>query len=560
MAKQQGMLNITPELEEKGRFGDTEVGYVESGSIVVPRDIANNPELSEMFDSIKNAIKFQQQEPNSFEITAPDTTYAYNKENAIPAHLTNGEFVIPAGVVNISPDVQTLMPIVFEQSGYDFSNYLVGDPNNRINPQTGLPEYWGIKIGPIGIGSDYGGISVGNTSLSDVGKAIKRGLDSVVDFGTNFVKSLGQGVEDLFKGDIDAVLSNPAVIATASFMFPQYGAYISLGSKAATGQKITTSDLVSAGFSASTDFAKVKIDPNIQKAVTTAAQVSEGTDPVQALASNYGANWLDETGIGDSIKSGVRSTIGQEYGDRVFDTIDLNQAVADYAGGKSTERILANQFGDELVGAINSTNPSVNAAGYAGLESAVLKAEGASDQDALLGGAETYYNRGGQLPDINQVASLAGIQDFDFDPNALIPRLNLDLPTVSNLGFDLPSLSQYGFDLNQFNLTVPDLLSPDLTLPEIADLGVDFKKIDFEGYSPRDLGYDVGELADIGVDLGQLNLDLETLGLGLALGEGQQGKEFTPEGDEIVSLENEFLVPQIETPFSQQVLGNLKIV
>jgi hypothetical protein len=40
--------------------------------------------------------------------------------------------------------------------------------SGTINPATGLPEYWGIKIGPVGIGSDYGGVSVGNTSIGDV--------------------------------------------------------------------------------------------------------------------------------------------------------------------------------------------------------------------------------------------------------------------------------------------------------------------------------------------------------------------------------------------------------
>lgn len=40
--------------------------------------------------------------------------------------------------------------------------------SGTINPATGLPEYWGFKIGPIGIGSDYGGVSVGNTSIGDV--------------------------------------------------------------------------------------------------------------------------------------------------------------------------------------------------------------------------------------------------------------------------------------------------------------------------------------------------------------------------------------------------------
>lgn len=40
--------------------------------------------------------------------------------------------------------------------------------SGTINPVTGLPEFWGFSIGPIGIGSDYGGISVGRTSIGDV--------------------------------------------------------------------------------------------------------------------------------------------------------------------------------------------------------------------------------------------------------------------------------------------------------------------------------------------------------------------------------------------------------
>ena len=40
--------------------------------------------------------------------------------------------------------------------------------SGTINPNTGLEEYWGFKIGPVGIGSKYGGVSVGNTSVGDV--------------------------------------------------------------------------------------------------------------------------------------------------------------------------------------------------------------------------------------------------------------------------------------------------------------------------------------------------------------------------------------------------------
>jgi hypothetical protein len=40
--------------------------------------------------------------------------------------------------------------------------------SGTINPNTGLPEYWGIKLGPVRIGSDYGGLSIGRTSIGDV--------------------------------------------------------------------------------------------------------------------------------------------------------------------------------------------------------------------------------------------------------------------------------------------------------------------------------------------------------------------------------------------------------
>lgn len=565
-------VGITPELEEKGRGGDTEVGLIEIGSVVIPEAVAQEPELAEMFDSIKRAIKMQGQDPNQFTVTDDNELYAYNKNNAIPAHLTNGEFIIPVQIINIVPELDSQLEQLFTEVGLSYGEFKVGHPDNKINPNTNYPEFFNpFKAVSRGFKSLGRGLSRG---LKSIGSAVKRGLDSVVDFGSNFVKSLGQGVEDLFEGDIKAVLENPAVIATASFMFPQYGAYINLGAKAATGQKITTSDLVAAGFQATTDFTKVKIDPNIQKAVTTAAQVSDGVEPVQALASNYGADWLDETGIGDNIKSGVASTIGKEYSDRVFNTIDLNQAVADYAAGNSTERILANQFGDDVVGYLGAESPSERALGFAGIETVVQKAEGASNQDALLAGAETYYNRGGQLPDVGQIASLAGIEDFDLGLNDFVANLGIDFPELQNLGYDLPSLASLGINLPSLSgIETPDLLS-NFSLPEVAGLGFDIPSLDLSGFKPTDLGYDVGtwgQLKDLGVNIGDLDLsdynlpDLANLNLDLQLPELDlflRNQGVTPleygslEMDE--SLLPEFALTQLEEeeeiPLSQQLL------
>ncbi len=52
-----------------------------------------------------------------------------------------------------------------------------------VNPSTGLEEYWGFRIGPIGIGSDYGGVSVGNTSIGDVLSKIDDTVRDVVPGG-----------------------------------------------------------------------------------------------------------------------------------------------------------------------------------------------------------------------------------------------------------------------------------------------------------------------------------------------------------------------------------------
>jgi len=607
MEEEVGMLGITPELEAQGRGADTEVGFIEVGSIVIPEPIATEPELSEMFDSLKSAIEMQGQNPEQFTVTPENTLYAYSQDNAIPAHLTNGEFVVPVQVLNVVPNLQEQLAELFALVEININQYTVGHPDNSINPNTGYPEFlWKkIKRGFKSLGRGLSGAlkSIGSTlsgALKGLTTSIKRGIDGVVDFTSNFVKSLGQGAEDLFKGDLEAVLENPAVIATASFMFPAYGAYINLGSKAVTGQKITTADLVSAGFSASTDFTKVKIDPNAVKAVTTAAQIADGTDPVQALASNYGADWLDktgidgtdpiqalagnygadwldETGIGDNIKSGVRSTIGDEYADRVFDNFDLNQAVADYSAGNSTERILANQFGDDVVGYLGAESPSERALGFAGIETAVQKAEGASDKEALYAGAKTYYNRGGQLPDAGQIASLAGIEDVDFDINELVGDLGIDFPTLQGQGYDIPSLADFGVNLPSLGgIETPELIA-NFQLPEVANLGFDIPSLDLSGYKPTDLGYDVGEfgqLRDLGVDIGSLdlgdynlpeladlNLDLQLPELDLALQQlGQPASQVVSLGmdPDLTGDGIDFIIEEdSEVPLSRRLLATV---
>jgi len=478
MEEELGMLNVPAEVEEQGRGADTEVGFIEVGSIVIPEPIATDPDLAEMFDSLKNAIEMQGQNPEQFTVRPENTLYAYSQDNAIPAHLTNGEFVIPVQVVNVVPNLQEQLTELFTVGELNINQYTVGHPDNSINPTTGYPEFFIKKV--------WNAVT---TAVKDVGKAVKKGVDGVVDFTENFVKALGQGAEDLFKGDIDAVLKNPAVIATASFFVPQYAAYIQLGSKAATGQKITTSDLVSAGFSATTDFTKVKIDPNVTKAVTTAAQIADGADPVQTLVGAYGQNFAKDLQLDTRVQSALDDVVGSEFAQKITNNFDINKAAADFAAGNSTQRILANQFGDDVVNYLGAESPTERAFGFAGIESILQKSEGASDQDALIAGARTYYDQGGALPDLNVVGGLANINvpEIDFGDTGFIkdlyagtigklPDFDVDVP---DLGFIEDYVKQYSpqfkgkLDFKGLDLNIADVLKTDLNLRDFDLSGVD---------------------------------------------------------------------------------------
>lgn len=61
------------------------------------------------------------------------------------AHLTLGEVVIPREIME-DPEVQQVVQAVFEAYGVDMREFTVGDPANKINPETGYPEFFFKKI------------------------------------------------------------------------------------------------------------------------------------------------------------------------------------------------------------------------------------------------------------------------------------------------------------------------------------------------------------------------------------------------------------------------------
>jgi hypothetical protein len=208
------------------------------------------------------------------------------------------------------------------------------------------------------------------------------------------------------------------------------------------------------------------------------------------------------------------------------------------------------------------------------LKTAVGLDQGLDTDEALLAGGEEYYKRGGQLPDVNTIASLAGVEDFDLGLNDFVANLGIDFPELQGLGYDLPSLASLGIDLPSLSgIETPELLS-NFSLPEVAGLGFDIPSLDLSGFTPGDLGYDVGtwgQLRDLGVNIGDLNLgeynldQLANLNLDLQLPEldmylrnqGVAPMEFASlDMDEDLRSEFDITMPEEddELPLSQQLL------
>lgn len=61
------------------------------------------------------------------------------------AHLTLGEVVIPREIVE-DPEVMAVLQEIFQAYGADMAEFTVGDPANKINPETGYPEFFFKKI------------------------------------------------------------------------------------------------------------------------------------------------------------------------------------------------------------------------------------------------------------------------------------------------------------------------------------------------------------------------------------------------------------------------------
>lgn len=471
----EGMLQVTPELEAQGRATDTEVGTIDIDAVVIPSDVINEEAFVELRQAFEQLYSGLDLDINQFIVTPENTNYSIEEEN-LQAHLTSGELVVPPGVLQRTPGLFEALEELFTELGINFNEFVVGHPDNKINPETGLPEFWGFirKI------------------IRKVTKPIKKVIRKVTDIAKDAFKGLGkigQKVIDVGKKVISSPLGT--MVLSAIPAFAPYAQYITAAAKVASGQKLTAADFLSLGVKGYNDITggNFKIDPNVTKAVGAVERIQDGADAKDVLIGTYGGDFAKRLGLDTKVKDALSGVVGKDNYQWISENIDFNQAAADVAAGTQPLRLLSNQFGDKVANYVGSGDPNLTALGYAGIRTAIGLDEGLDTKEALYRGAREYYDRGGRIPDF---ADLADTLDFKLpDINLELPDLDLNISDwFKSQGWDIPDLrvkfgdwkglGDLGIDWSKFNLEGIDFKEFEgMSLPEIQDLGIDLKDIDF---------------------------------------------------------------------------------
>lgn len=322
--------------------------------------------------------------------------------------------------------------------------------------------------------------------VSGVFDAVGDVVEGVVDVVEDVVEGVGDTLGDIGELAVDVVTSPVGQIAMYAIPGLQaYAPYINATAKVASGQDLSLFDIATLGMQGYADINTANwVDPDVALKVKTAAAIADGADPAKVLLANYGSNWANEMGITDTVTSGLGDVLDADTMAFVNQNIDFDQVARDLVTGASPERLLANQFGDTVVNNLTSGDSNLQALGQAGLSAAVAKSEGASDEQALLAGGRTYYKQGGELPNLQALASDMGV-DFDL-PNLDINMTGLDF--LADIGKDIYS------GIKEFGL-------PDIQL----NLGIDTGDVDWGQFKLADFGdYNLPDLQNLGVDLNQL--------------------------------------------------------
>jgi len=122
--------------------------------------------------------------------------------DTVMAHLSLGEVVIPRAFLD-DPQVMQVLQQIFQAAGMDMAEFTVGDPANKINPETGYPEFFSFKkifraLAPLalsyfapGLGTALGSsLGVGST----LGSALVGGGVSALTGGNPLIGAITGGI------------------------------------------------------------------------------------------------------------------------------------------------------------------------------------------------------------------------------------------------------------------------------------------------------------------------------------------------------------------------------
>jgi len=490
----KGMLYNT--LASKGRYGDTELVHVTPEEKALLKELGGagtvNPETGlEEYFKIGGF--------NPFNIN----TYTQPAQKAA-SNLAGAAGDVLGGAVDIAGDVLGGAGDVVQTVVKKPISLTIGTLQDIADVP--LPDVFDVV-------EDVGGGFV--DIVGDIGSTlddelISKIVDPVVTAGEQFEDAMREGVDE-----VDKLIQDPYVQLATQIFFPQYAPFLDAYATLDSGETLSASQIAAMAASGYEFETGGKLPSDVKKALNTSVQLAEGGDPIKVLVSAYGEDFLDSSGIKAAGELGLQEAIGTDAYNLIKDNMDVARVGYDVlVEGKDPSEAIANRYGDEIVGALGSDNPSVNALGYAGLKTAVALDQGKDQDEALLSGAKEYYDRGGQLPDFNVIANLAGIEDFTVD----IPDLGISIPELEGLGLTLSEISDLGMDIS--GLGFEELQLRGLSIPEIKALGVDIPELDFpEASLDFDTDLSVGDV-DLGIDgvdlsLGDVDVDLPEVSIDL---------------------------------------------
>ncbi|WP_291810383.1 hypothetical protein [Limnobacter sp.] len=125
--------------------------------------------------------------------------------DTVLGHLTKGELVIPRELL-ASKELKKVLKKAFDVAEADMDAYIVGNPKNSINPETGHPEFFLKKLAR-GVRKFGRGVRKG---IKKVGKKLKQEArnfeDNVKDLGRKIDDEILQPTKDAVIDGVDKLL------------------------------------------------------------------------------------------------------------------------------------------------------------------------------------------------------------------------------------------------------------------------------------------------------------------------------------------------------------------